>query len=98
MLPRDMVTAARIHRKLGTCQLSALPAMSGPAQTNPRTRSKATKPAALGKNASKAATHVGAPWYTSGAYWWKGTAVILKLSPAVTMTRATSLAALSALG
>ena len=42
---------------------------------------KTVKAATFGNNAKKAVTEVGEPWYTSGAYIWKGTAEILNAKP-----------------
>src|SRR5262245_30101637 len=44
-------------------------------------RRKTAKAAALGPAERKAATGVGAPWYTSGAQIWKGEAETLKPRP-----------------
>ena len=50
-------------------------------------RIKMAKAANLGAPPIMRVAEVGAPWYTSGAHMWKGTAPILKAKPATMKTR-----------
>ncbi|GBD29718.1 hypothetical protein HRbin32_00810 [bacterium HR32] len=45
-------------------------------------RARAANPAAFGPTEKKAVTGVGAPSYTSGVHWWKGTMDTLNPNPA----------------
>ena len=56
------------------------------------TRTSNAKPAALDAVDRNAAMGVGAPWYTSGAQKWKGTAATLNAKPASTIMSAPSTA------
>src|SRR4030067_3514564 len=49
--------------------------------------------AAFGPTEKKAATGVGAPWYTAGVHIWKGAAEILKARPIATRNTASRIPA-----
>src|SRR3546814_16626086 len=81
MLPTVMVAAARTHISGRTTSPRSAKAMN-------TSWSSATKPAALEATARKAVMGVGAPWYTSGAHVWNGTAETLNAKPMTTKTMA----------
>src|ERR1700722_12843868 len=61
------------------------------------TRRRTANAAALGPVERNAATGAGAPWYTSGAQDWKGTAEILKAKPTKISAAATPASATGSL-
>src|SRR5687768_4471695 len=77
-------TSVRNELPLGHKEVSCSAAVSGAAErsSEPITRTRPAKPAALLATARKPPTAAGAPAYTSGAQKWKGTAEILKANPA----------------
>src|ERR1700741_3119272 len=73
-LPTVIVSAAMPHR-------SADQSACAPRSATTSTRISAAKAAALDPVAMNEVIVVGAPWYTSGAHMWNGTAEILKPKP-----------------